>query len=268
MNKNISLKTLDNYKISSVHTISDGKAILLWLHGITVDKNEYLNFFKDGADFFSSIGFDSLRIDFRGHGKSSGASKDFTVIGQMLDLECSVRYLNNFYDLEKTNLHMIGCSFGAPPAIFSAKQYKDKVKTLTLIAPVLSYERTFLKPTTQWAKALFNNLTMDKLYKTGKLYFNDKFCVGLRLIEEMKLIKPNLALLNVTQKTQIIHGDSDTMVPYEVSKEISTLSPRIILHTMEQMDHGFTDINDDVGNSPISQKNKKKIFELIKNQIQ
>lgn len=261
------LKTMDGFKISSIHTTSKRQNVILWLHGITVNKNEYLDFFKDGAEYVATNGTDSLRIDFRGHGDSSGTSLDFTITGQMIDIESALEYLNKEYDFTKVNLHIVGCSFGAPPAIFTAIRYPKIVKSVFLIAPVLSYDRTFLTPETEWAKSIFNKKTFAALTKKQKLFINNTFPIGIQLIEEMRLIHPEIDIMKVKQNITIIHGNADSMVPYSASKKIADDNPNIKLVTIPEMDHGFTDAKDEIGNSQKSLKNKKFIYELISKKL-
>ncbi len=91
------LKTTDGYQIAVAHTIADKKILILWLHGITVNKDEYLNFFKEGAEYMAQKRIDSLRIDFRGHGDSSGTSLDFSIAGQMIDIDSAIKYIFQLY---------------------------------------------------------------------------------------------------------------------------------------------------------------------------
>src|ERR1700739_137044 len=102
VNKECTFKTADGFSIAAIHSVTRGaKYVVLWLHGITGDKDEYLGLFKDGADYLADKGLDSLRIDFRGHGKSSGNSLDFSVAGQMLDIKAALNYLENYYQTVK-----------------------------------------------------------------------------------------------------------------------------------------------------------------------
>jgi uncharacterized protein len=266
-NKKIKLKTLDGFSIAGIHSVSDSTSVALWLHGITVNKDEYLNLFKDGAEFLGNYGTDSLRIDFRGHGESSGKSIDFSIIGQMIDVDSAILYLQEYYKKEKINLHIISCSFGAPPSIFTAFLKSEIIKSITMIAPVLSYQRTFIKPETEWARSIFNLNTISNLYKTGRLYINDEFPVGIKLFKEMQLIQPEVFIGQLNQKVTIIHGDSDSMVPYNVSREISKKYNKIKLISIKEMDHGFNDINDEIGNSEASIKNKQYIYNIIKENV-
>lgn len=218
--KNVNLKTVDGFSIAGVHTIAHSKSVILWLHGITVNKDEYLNLFKDGAEFVGESGVDSLRIDFRGHGKSSGSSMDFNVTGQMIDIDSAIQYLKIFYKTEKIDLHIVGCSFGAPPSIYTALKQTEIVKSIILIAPVLSYQRTFIEPETEWAATIFNANTIAKLHKSNKIYFDKHFPVSMRFYKEMQLIKPEILIGDVKQSITIIHGDSDSMVSLPCFKRI------------------------------------------------
>ena len=265
MNKMCKLKTIDRFKIAATHTISEGKGVVLWLHGITVDKDEYQGFFKDGAEFLSAAGLDSLRIDFRGHGDSSGSSLDFSVTGQMLDVEAALSYLAGYYK-EKINLFIVGCSFGAPPALFAAEQYAKTIKGIVLIAPVLSYQRTFLQPETDWAKSIFNLKALSLLEKTNKLFVNPKFPISSRLVEEMRIIKPEITLRELKREIVIIHGDADSMVPFQVSKDFAEDIPTIKFIPFPEMEHGFMDSDDESGKSPRSIENKLHIYKIIQDQ--
>ena len=256
-------KTIDGYDIAAVHTESDGKGVILWLHGITVNKDEYLDFFKDGADYLAKRGFDSLRIDFRGHGESSGTSLDFSIVGQMFDVESALEYLFRSYSQRMTQLHIVGCSFGAPPAIYTAANYPDLVKSIILISPVVSYKRTFLNPETEWGESIFNKETISDSARTKKLYIEEDFPISVHLIEEMKIIRPDLTLRELQQDIVIIHGDVDSMVPYDAAKDISKQTTKIKFISITGMDHGFMDESDELGTSEKSLNNKKHIYEII-----
>jgi pimeloyl-ACP methyl ester carboxylesterase len=266
MNKKIKLKTVDGFKIAGTHTTSQGKGLVLWLHGITVNQDEYQDFFKDGAEYLSNAGYDSVRIDFRGHGKSSGSSLDFSIAGQMLDVQAALAYMKQSYS-DLPSLIIVGCSFGAPPALFAASQNHGTVKGVVLIAPVLSYERTFLKPETEWAKSIFNDQTLAKLDRTNRLYFDRKFPITSRLVEEMRLIEPETTLQKLRLPVSIIHGDADSMVPFAVSLEFAKACPRVKFFPFSNMDHGFADSDDESGRSGKSLENKLAIDRIIESQF-
>lgn len=262
MNTHLTLNTLDDYTIAAVHTIASRKRILLWLHGITVNKDEYLDFFKDGAEYLANKDFDSLRIDFRGHGSSSGSSLDFSIVGQMLDVDCAMSFISKTYS-RNIPVYIVGCSFGAPPAIYTALNYPKLVKGIVLISPVISYRRTFLEPETHWGKSIFNKKALSLLSTRKELRIDNDFHISPRLIEEMKIIRPDLALKDVKQSVTIIHGDADSMVPYAAAKDVANEIVGIKFFSMSRMDHGFMDKKDECGTSEKSQNNKIRIFDII-----
>jgi pimeloyl-ACP methyl ester carboxylesterase len=266
MNKECQLRTVDGFTIAATHTVSRGEGVVLWLHGITVNRDEYQDFFKDGAEFLSAAGLDSLRIDFRGHGASSGASLDFSVVGQMLDVGAALDYLATYYK-KPVNLVIVGCSFGAPPALFTTAQNNNTIKGLVLIAPVLSYSRTFLQPETDWGRSLFNKETLLGLKQTNQLFINPDFPISSRLVEEMRLIKPENALQAIKREIVIMHGDADSLVPFAASKDFAKDNAAITFIPFPGMEHGFMDADDESGKGPRSLENKMRMYQIIRDQF-
>ncbi len=264
MSELIKFNTADGYTIAASHTKCGAKAVVLWLHGITVDKDEYREFFAQGAAMLAERGIDSVRIDFRGHGESSGSSMEFDVVGQMFDVEAALSYMRTHYDLRATRLGVVGCSFGAPPAIFAGAIYPDIVARLALVCPVLSYQRTFLNAETDWGRSLFNAQSMQRLRETQRLYLDEEFPVSIRLIEEMKILRPDLVLKTLSQPVLAIHGNADSMVPYAVTRSIAQELPQMTFVSMPGMDHGFADEHDEEGLSEKSLANKRRIYTLLK----
>lgn len=256
------IKTNDGYMLDAVEIEAHGNHVALMLHGITVNKNEYLDFFKDASEYLKDYGIGTLRIDFRGHGESSGTSKDFTVSGQVFDTAASIEYIKKEHP--NKNISIVGCSFGAPPAIFAAEHFGELISQLILIAPVLSYKDTFLSAPTEWAKSIF---TTHKVKNLGRsvVYFKRNFPISKQLIGEMMTSTPDLVLQRLTTRTTIVHGRSDSMVPYSTSKRVSENSSHVTLHSFNDMDHGFVDVNDETGVSDKSLNNRRKIYEIIKN---
>jgi len=267
MSNSKTLVTCDGFNLSIEHTVSKNQKVILWLHGITVDKNEYLNFFKDGADYLAINGIDSLRIDFRGHGESEGSSKDFSIIGQIIDAKTAIKYITKYYGTN-IDVYILGCSFGAPPAIYTAIDYPDIIKKIFLISPILSYRRTFLYPETAWAQELFNLKTISHLENNDELFFDENFPIGRRLLEEMKVIRPETDINLTTQEIIIIHGDADSMVPFNVSQDISNKLNKIRFFPVKGMDHGFMDEMDEEGTGAKSLENKQFIYHVILDQCQ
>jgi hypothetical protein len=266
MMRAISLRTLDGYDISAVLTAADLPDIAIWMHGISVDKDEYLGLFRDGAQWLASKGIASVRFDFRGHGESSGNSLDFSVIGQNLDAEAVLEYIKR-ESTGQVRMHIIGASFGAPPALFAAARHPQDIHSVSLISPVLSYWRTFLEPETQWAKELFSEDRLRRLATTGRLHIDGEFYIGPRLVEEMRVIRPASVLGELTQRVLAIHGDRDSMVPYDATYQACRGLQHVMLVTLPGADHGFVQGGDDAGVTQQSIENKEAIFRRLEEHI-
>lgn len=266
MKNNIYLKTVDGYDISTEINIAESSDLIIWLHGITETKNEYLNFFKDGSAWFEKNGISSVRFDFRGHGNSSGISSEFSIVGQIIDALTVIDYIKSNFK-NSYRIHLVGLSFGAPPSIYLSMKYPDLIKSLTLIAPVLSYKRTFINPETEWAKSLFSETNVNELEKTGKLYFNESFFIGLNLYIEMNLVNPEMFLPKIIQPTLVMHGDKDSMVPYDATNQICKNLSNLNLVTLFGSDHGYMQEGDDEGILKKSKENKIFIYEKIRYHI-
>lgn len=260
------VQTIDGYDLSTVLSRGDSGEVVLWMHGISVNKNEYLGFFRDGAQRFADNGISSIRFDFRGHGDSSGNSLDFSVVGQNLDVRAVVAMAQR-QCAPGSRIHVVGASFGAPPAIFAAARYPDAVRSVSLIAPVLSYRRTFLEPETDWAKDLFSGEALRQLDDTGRLYFDSEFCIGHSLVEEMRIIRPDIALAELEQRVLVVHGDRDAMVPYDATLQACRGLQHVKLVTLRGADHGFMQEGDEEGVSPQSIANKERIFGMIEEHL-
>jgi len=261
------VRTIDGFDLAAVITRGQTDDVIIWLHGISVDKDEYLGFFRDGALWFARQGPSSIRFDFRGHGESSGTPLDFTVVGQNLDVRAILNLAQQQFG-PSVRMHIVAASFGAPPAIFAAQWYPDAVLSVSLIAPVLSYERTFLQPETKWGKELFSTENLEQLDKTGRLYFSESFYIGHQLVEEMKLINPASFLTHLKQRVLVMHGDRDSMVPYMATVAACKGLERVRLITLKGADHGFVDADDEDGILPTSVENKDRIFRLVQESVQ
>src|SRR2546425_438656 len=93
MDRFIRLNTVDGFEIATVVTSGMPDNVVIWMHGISVDKDEYLGFFRDGSKFLAGSGFTSIRFDFRGHGESSGSSTEFSIVGQNMDVSSVIAFV-------------------------------------------------------------------------------------------------------------------------------------------------------------------------------
>lgn len=259
----VRLHTVDDFEIKAVITDAKASDIVIWMHGISVDKDEYLGFFRDGAEWLVREGVTSIRFDFRGHGESSGSSLDFSIVGQNFDVKSVVEFARRTYGKLSIRIHVVAASFGAPAALFAAATYPELIHTVCLVSPVLSYRRTFLHPETEWATEVFSEKQFQDLEETGRLYLDSRFCIGHRLVEEMRIVRPDIALREIRQPVLVFHGDRDSMVPYDATVEACRDLGHVRLVTMNGMDHGFTCEGDEEGTAPSSIANKETIYRQL-----
>lgn len=266
---NMLIPSESDYNIPALFAITEEaqkeKAYII-LHGITTDKNEYLNFNRRLAEILINEGIPSIRIDFRGHGDSSKAQSDFTISSQITDVVATANWLVKEKGFSQIGL--IGTSFGAPPCIFTASLLKETISDIILVAPVLSYEDVFVHARTNWGKELFYNLYERVLLKNEHVEIADNFFFNKRLVSEFSLIDLNLQIPKVDCKIKIIHGDADGIVNFQTSEEFANRYPDIDLTIIKDMEHGFTYKGDEVGNNPKSMENIQIMKAVILNSPQ
>ena len=209
-------------------------------HGITVEKNEG-GFYTRLAAHLAQRNLSSLRFDFRGHGDSQGKSDQMTIRGEIDDLSAAVDTLAS----GNSAVSIVGTSFGAAIAIEYAHRHAEKVLSLSLLAPVLDFRRTFLQPETEWAEEWFTKKALQKAEKTGQLNL-DGFVLGKALLSEFAVLKPIDSLRSISTPTLIVHGSDDSMVPFPVARDASKGLPHVTFIAVEEADHGFEGFEDGV----------------------
>ena len=181
------------------------------------------------------MGFATFRFDFRYHGESGGTWKDFTISGEVQDLQEVVDFIK-FKGFKKIGI--VGASFGASIGIlYSAKQ---SPKALCLWYPTLNYKNVFLEPITEWGKRNFAG-KWKQIEEKGFLEVNKKK-MGKEIYEELKSINLEKYFAKIKCPVLIIHGDKDTYVPYSDSeKYIKKFGGKSELLTIKGVEHGFSD---------------------------
>jgi len=262
MPQEVTFTTPDSITVfGTLHEVQDAEVMAVLLHGITTDRNEYLNFYDVLAAKLADQNISSLRFDFRGHGASGEAQKTFSPIGQVLDLVGATNFLHGLDDSHKRKLVAFGTSFGAGPAIFLSKLMPQVFSRIYLLAPVLDYKMTFLEPRTNWAQEYFTPEAITAAFKCGFLKL-DEFDVGLRAIIEMGLLSPASVAADIAPlRIRVVHGDADSMVPINQSEELYRSASNVSFLKMPGMDHGYNAAGDDDGSTQQSAQNRLEIVE-------
>jgi pimeloyl-ACP methyl ester carboxylesterase len=235
----IFFRTTDDIKLAAILHLPSKQTdkIIILAHGITVDKDED-GTFPTLANLLANSGYAVLRFDFRGHGESEGKSIDMTLTGELLDLEAAVKMAKVS---EYKNIGLLGASFGGGEAVLYATKYQDQLKALCLWNPVLNYDHTFINPYLPWIVKRKGHMRNDLQEKGWTTLGSHNFIIGKTLFDEMEQTYPFEELKKITIPTIIIHGNKDTYVPYEDSRNYVGNLQHGELIAIEGGEHGFHD---------------------------
>ncbi|MGL5826325.1 MAG: alpha/beta hydrolase [Nocardioides sp.] len=233
---------------------------IIMCHGISSHRAEYLDMFPVLAERLMNQGAATLRFDFRGHGASSGRQRDFSVASQLVDLRSSVRFMRE--RLGDVSLRFIGVSFGAAPGII-LDATRPTFSRLALFAPVISYIDTFLQPSTDWGKKNFTAKSFSRADQEGVLLLDGEFELGVSLLEELHSVRPEMFVSAVADRTLLVHGTNDSLVPLDSARRLSRDIPQLQVEFVEAMDHGLYVTGDPEGESEASRRIQSAIYDQI-----
>lgn len=112
------------------------RPVLILSHGYLATQSMCTGYAKLAAE----LGYAAFTYDFNGGGllsKSSGKSKDMTVLTEVRDLLAVIDYVKQLPDTDSGDISLLGCSQGGVVSALAAKQLKDRVKKLILLYPAL-----------------------------------------------------------------------------------------------------------------------------------
>ncbi|MCL0092469.1 hypothetical protein M1N92_02195 [Dehalococcoidia bacterium] len=178
----------------------------------------------------------------------------------MLDIKATAKKISEQWG---DGISIIATSFGAGPSIIYTAQNRDKVKCLVLLCPALDYDATFLNPIVPWVKEFINEESLKHLDEKGYISLDDVFKLGAKLIEEFKIIRPYEFLKEIKCPILTIHGNKDTMAPYEISQKYGVPNDQSEFITIDGADHGFVAFGDETGEHKESKENKIFVINKI-----
>lgn len=228
--------TIDGHTVPVNYQISSKKSeyICIFAHGITAEKSEGGIFDRMGS-LLRKNDISTVQMDFRGHGDSLMRSDAMTITGEVFDL---ISVINEVSDYKK--IFLVSASFGAVSTGLLPKYIKKRLTKICLWNPVLSLRRTFIVPELAWQK---NNFGYEKINKSldddGTLLIDDSFVIGSGFLSEIQLYNVEKGYSEYKQPIKILHGDKDTYVSYEKSKELANTSENMTLETIQGSEHGF-----------------------------
>jgi uncharacterized protein len=138
--------------IAGTLNMPDGAAnapAVLLLHGFGSSKDEVGGMYARVAKALADKGVASLRIDFRGFGKSDGDTGATTVDLQVEDAKTALAYLGKTQGIDKARIGTLGFSLGGGIAMILAGDMPADVKALATWSSVGDFHKDFIGVLTQ-----------------------------------------------------------------------------------------------------------------------
>lgn len=120
--------------------------VVLMLHGFGSQKDEVGNMYAREADALAARGVGSLRIDFRGFGKSDGDTGAATVGSQIEDAEAAYQWLAAQSWVDPARIGVLGFSLGGGITIMTAGAHPDWFKSMVTWSSVGNFDEDFSGP--------------------------------------------------------------------------------------------------------------------------
>ncbi len=240
MQDRLSFISADGFRLSAVieGPQEKSKGGIILAHGLQGNKDSsarYENgFHVELSRRLVLEGFTVLRFDFRGHGESEGEQTDVTLSGEVADLYAAIRYLRR---LGLNKIGIIAASFAGGVAVVYAAVKDENVGAIVLVCPTLDYRPSLLESKPFWVDGDLSEEAALELKRNGFLPHRD-FCMGPVLINEAKIIIPFEFMPRIRCPVLTIHGNRDSIVPYEMSQKYHKCNPDSELLTLDGADHG------------------------------
>ena len=236
--KKIHYENAYNQNLCGILTKSNNTdKIVIMCHGIRGNKDECGAFVKLANELLEA-GYSSFRFDFNGHGESDGKDLDMTITKEISDLESTVVMLEQ---KGYKDFVLLGGSFGAGiVSLFPFEKYNN-VKAIILWYGGLDYDyarfgNLFTEENMKQAEK--NGYYVSKSMNTG-----EEFKFGLELFKETYRFKPYESLINCDLPKLFVHGDKDSVLPYELSENVSSQCSNSIFKLIKNGEHTFMNLD-------------------------
>jgi uncharacterized protein len=212
------VRTLDGLHLAATLVSPDQpptQAVVL-VHGGGVTREEG-GFFTRLATGLAKTGVASLRFDLRGHGDSQGRQEELTLSTILNDIQTNLAYLHASTGAK--HLSLLGASFGGGICGYYAAKRPDELTRLVLLNPQLDYKKRTIDTRPYWTNNVINDEAARELNETGAIVFTPTLRHGRPLLNEVFWLRPDAVLGEIAMPTLIVHGNKDTLVPVESSRE-------------------------------------------------
>jgi hypothetical protein len=126
---------------------------------------------------------------------------------------------------------------------------------------VIDYEEDILGQHGLLSNGTLSRAAQKSLEDVGFLNADD-IRYGGALLNEIPYISGIVALRRLQCRSLIVHGDADSVVPYESSKRFAQLNPQCRLINIPGTDHGFGVDEDEDLSSPATKAKHQEVFRI------
>ena len=246
----------------TLRTARNPVACALLVHGLTGDREEN-GLYTELADRLARIRVQSLRFDMRGHGQTGGRYEDVTMSGTIADIGAAYSHAAGGTP-PGTGVFVVGSSFGGAmsacwaagtavrgePEARSPRSIDPPVRPaplagIVLLCPQFDVRSRFLtgKPH-YWGPHGILRAARDLLARRGWLEHDGGFRVGRAMFDELSVVRPQDRIAGVDVPVLTMHGDVDSVAPYDVSHDCTARAPDSEFATIVGADHGFVHPSD------------------------
>lgn len=259
----ISVRSLDGLQLAATLVTPaepTARAVVL-VHGGGVTREEG-GFFTRLAAGLADAGVTSLRFDLRGHGDSEGRQEDLTLATILNDIRVNLAYLREVSGA--TEVSLLGASFGGGICAYYAAKRPDDVSRLVLLNPQFDYKKRTIDTRDYWTNDVISDERAEELNRTGAVQFTPSLKHGRPLLNEVFWLKPNDVLGEITVPTLVVHGNADTLVPIDGTREaITKFTAPVELVEIEGSQHGFAVHDDPQYLNPKSQEYQAEVISIV-----
>jgi len=204
--------------------------VIILCHGFSTSKNNSTN--TSLKQVLADKNIATFRLDFFGHGESSGKFDDVTISKAVDDIINAVKFLRN---KGYKKIGLFGSSFGGISSIVAASKL-DGLLFLALKSPTSDYLEVKNKEMTKKEIEEWKN----KGYTSYLNSHGVKFRLNYPFFEDFKNNNGYECAERINVPTLIVHGDCDETVPLEQSKKTCKLMKNCRLEIIKGADHRYT----------------------------
>ena len=238
---------------------TNSQAVAVLVHGITSSRDEF-GLFSGLAEHLAGHGVASLRFDYRCHGRDKTPMRELTLAGIVNDIEAAATAAVS--RAAAVRVHVVGMSFGGGLAAFWGATTTISVASVVMLAPVIDYEEDVLGQHEALGRGVLTEEATRRLRQCGALEM-DGVEYGRALLNELRYITGMEGLKRLPCRSLIIHGDSDSVVPYSSSQRAAESCERCELINIPGTDHGFAVGEDEDLTSEETRAKHRQVFGLI-----